>query len=215
MFSLFHSENKKRIEQLSINVLSKATFAAEQQQSTRGIGDYMQSLLSEQIPDSISDLLSESSKEFERRSMADFALKDKNNNHYIVDVKTHRVDTKFNMPNLTSVERLTKFYRDSQNIFAVLFITYSLENSIIKINKVDFFPIEWLDWSCLTIGALGWGQIQIRNSNNTQINSSQNRKQWMIHLCETMLDFYHEEIEKITQTRVNRFQQELEFWEKQ
>ena len=31
----------------------------------------------------------------------------------------------------------------------------------IQVQKVHFVPIEFLSWDCLTIGALGWGQIQI------------------------------------------------------
>ena len=36
-----------------------------------------------------------------------------------------------------------------------------------------------LDWSCLTVGALGWGQIQIKNSNNIVISEQYTKKQWM------------------------------------
>lgn len=38
--------------------------------------------------------------------MADLAFTDKEGIYSVVDVKTHREDTRFNMPNLTSVERL-------------------------------------------------------------------------------------------------------------
>lgn len=44
--------------------------------------------------------------------MADLAFTDKEGFYSVVDVKTHRADTKFNMPNLTSVERLARFYSD-------------------------------------------------------------------------------------------------------
>ena len=30
----------------------------------------------------------------------------------------------------------------------------------IIIDKVLFVPLEFLSWDCLTLGALGWGQIQ-------------------------------------------------------
>lgn len=33
-----------------------------------------------------------------------------------------------------------------------------------------------LDWSCLTLGALGLGQIQIVNSNNIVINEQYTKK---------------------------------------
>ena len=61
-----------------------------------------------------------------------------------------------------------------------------------------FVPIEFLGWDCLTIGALGWGQIQIANANNINIVQGYSRKQWMLGLCDAMLDFYPREIAKIT-----------------
>lgn len=59
------------------------------------------------------------SKDFARRSMADLAFSDADGLYYMVDVKTHRLKTSFNMPNLTSVERLVRFYEDDKNYFVV------------------------------------------------------------------------------------------------
>ena len=46
--------------------------------------------------------------EFARRSMADMAFMDTEGVYSVIDVKTHNEHTRFNMPNLTSVERLTR-----------------------------------------------------------------------------------------------------------
>jgi len=99
--------------------------------------------------------------------MADLAFNDREGNYYVIDVKTHRLDTKFNMPNLTSVQRLARFYEDDKNYFVILAVAYSVVELQIKVERVHFVPIEFLSWDCLTIGALGWGQIQIANSNLT------------------------------------------------
>ena len=88
------------------------------------------------------------------------------------------------MPNLTSVERLARFYQDDKNHFVILSIAYSVENIKITVEKVHFVPIEFLDWECLTLGALGWGQIQIANSNRITLNEKGSRKKWMIELCD-------------------------------
>ena len=98
--------------------------------------------------------------------MADMAFEDPDGAYYVVDVKTHRLSTAFNMPNLTSVERLARFYEDDGNYFVVLMVTYEIEGLRAVVEQVTFVPIEFLDWGCLTIGALGWGQIQIANSRN-------------------------------------------------
>ena len=68
------------------------------------------------------------------------------------------------MPNLTSVRRLSRFYEDDKNYFVVLMVAYNVEDLRAIIQDVTFVPIEFLGWDCLTVGALGWGQIQIANN---------------------------------------------------
>jgi len=144
--------------------------------------------------------------------MADVAFKDREDFYCIVDVKTHREDTSFNMPNLTSVERLARFYEDDSNIFSLIIVTYRVNQHSVIASDVIFVPIEFLDWSCLTIGALGWGQIQIANSNNININNGYSRREWMMSLCDTMLQFYPREIIKIND-RILRFSEIKSYWE--
>ena len=144
--------------------------------------------------------------------MADLAFTDKEGFYSIVDVKTHREDTKFNMPNLTSVERLTRFYESDSNVFSLIMVKYAIDEIRLKATEILFSPIEYLDWDCLTVGALGWGQIQIANSNYIKVNKGYSRKKWMLQLCDTMLDFYPKEIHKI-QDRMERFDEVKAYWE--
>ena len=71
------------------------------------------------------------------------------------------------MPNLTSVDRLTRFYESDANVFALMLISYSIQGTSLTASDIIFAPIEFLDWDCLTVGALGWGQIQIANANES------------------------------------------------
>ena len=48
-----------------------------------------------------------------------------------------------------------------------------------------------------TIGALGWGQLQIANSNFISVDDSITRREWMLMLCDALLEFYPKEIAKI------------------
>lgn len=180
--------------------------------STRAVGDAVESLIAEKFDSFLGEWCEEYSSNFARRAMADVAFKDKEGFYCVVDVKTHREDTKFNMSNLTSVERLSRFYEDDNNIFSLILVKYVLEANRVKATEVVFVPIEFLDWDCLTIGALGWGQIQIANSNRISVNHGYSRKEWMLTLCETMLEFYPKEIMKI-QERTARFQEVKSFWE--
>lgn len=180
--------------------------------SPRAVGDALELLVAERFDELLGDWCNEYSNDFARRAMADLAFTDRQGIYSIVDVKTHREDTRFNMPNLTSVERLARFYESDANVFSLLIIRYSMEGARVSASEVLFFPIEFLDWDCLTIGALGWGQIQIANSNDIRVIDGYSRKKWMLQLCQTMIDFYPREILKI-QGRIDRFHTVREHWE--
>ncbi len=149
--------------------------------STRAVGDAIQEVLSSDFRTIVGqDICVNYSPQFARRAMADMAFEDPEGAYYVVDVKAHRLSTAFNMPNLTSVERLARFYEDDGNYFVVLMVTYEIDGLRVAVEEVTFVPIEFLDWGCLTIGALGWGQIQIANSNNVLVQPGYSRKSWMI-----------------------------------
>jgi hypothetical protein len=180
--------------------------------STRAAGDAIQDILCEEFSAVLGNLCVEYSAEFARRAMADLAFKDCDGFYYVVDVKTHRLGTAFNMPNLTSVERLARFYEDDNNYFVLLLVKYEIAGVKIHVNEAQFVPIEFLSWECLTVGALGWGQIQIANANVLTIAPQFSRKKWMLELCEIMLDFYPREITKIGK-RIGYFERLKERWE--
>jgi hypothetical protein len=179
--------------------------------STRAAGDAIQSVIEDNFEKILGEHGGEYSASFARRAMADLAFKDKVGNYYVVDVKTHREETAFNMPNLTSVDRLARFYEDDANFFVVLMVKYSVTGTKVNVNKVHFVLIEHLKWSCLTIGALGAGQIQIANSKHIEIDSTKSRRAWMLEFCDNVLEFYPREIAKITK-RIGKFEKVKEFW---
>jgi len=132
----------------------------------RAVGDAVQDIIGEELLTCLpNNIVKDYSDSFARRAMADLAFNDNDNNYFIIDIKTHNKNTSFNMPNLTSVERLARFYEDDKNFFVILLVEYSIVKSKIVFEKVRFVPIENFAWDCLTIGALGWGQIQIANAN--------------------------------------------------
>ena len=94
----------------------------------------------------------------------------------------------------------------------ILMIDYHVVSSFrIRIERVHFVPIEFLSWTCLTIGALGWGQIQIANANNIVVNHAYSRKKWMLELCDVLLEFYPREIEKV-KGRIEYFNEVKKRW---
>ena len=180
--------------------------------SPRAVGDALENLVGKEFESFLGAWCLEYSGDFARRAMADLAFSDKEGFYSVIDVKTHREDTRFNMPALTSVERLSRFYESDTNVFAILAIKYSVSGVKVTVSDVLFSPIEFLDWECLTVGALGWGQIQLANSNDIRITQGYSRKRWMLQLCEAMDEFYPREIDKI-RSRIDRFEAVRTYWE--
>src|SRR5579863_6394982 len=89
---LFNPKTRERIEGKVRDLLNQqADFLSEHSaESTRAAGDAIQSVIEDGFAEILADLIGEYSVNFARRAMADLAFKDKFNNYYVVDVKTHR-----------------------------------------------------------------------------------------------------------------------------
>jgi hypothetical protein len=211
---LFYGDDYLRIEKEIRDLLNSQPdfLSARTASSTRATGDAIQEVLAENFRNLLGEACKEYSADFARRAMADLAFKDTDDIYYVVDVKTHRKEEGFHMPNLTSVERLARFYEDDMNCFVVLTVSYRIAGTKVTAEDVHFVPIEFLSWRCLTIGALGWGQIQIANSDVIEVLPGYSRRKWMLELCERLFEFYPSEISKIHR-RIERFQKVKEYWE--
>ncbi len=214
MSKVFTKKNRKIIQDKviqtlnTVNLMNKSTV-----NSPRAVGDAVQKYLEENFINCVpKTLVGNFESSFARRSIADFAFTDKDGKYYAVDCKTHNLDTSFNMPNLISVERLSRFYQNENNYFSILIASYRVNEDKLVFEDCKFIPIELLDWECLTLGALGWGQIQIANSNNIIVNESNTRKEWMLQLCEKLDVFYRNEISKIRK-RNKHFKNVRQHWE--
>lgn len=212
---IFYTDKYKKVEKQVVKFLNsrRLSFNPRMAASTRAVGDTIQAILSEKFQSILGGLCKEYSASFARRAMADFAFTGSDDFYYVVDVKTHRLNTTFNMPNLISVRRLAQFYEDDSHYFVVLIVKYNINNTEVKVERAHFLPIEFLAWDCLTIGALGWGQIQIAKANVININQGYSRKKWMLELCRKMTEFYPEEIDKI-KARIKYFKHVKRYWEK-
>lgn len=210
---IFYTDLRKEIEARTRDFLNAQEdyLSLSTAGSTRAVGDAIQYQLESSFDTILGDEAANYSANFARRAMADLAFEDREGFYYVVDVKTHRTSTLFNMPNLTSVERLARFYEDDKNYFVLLFVSYAVEETKVTISEIKFVPIEFIGWDCLTIGALGWGQIQISNSNRIMINDNFSRRLWMLQLCDALLQFYPREIAKIGK-RISHFEKIKNFW---
>jgi len=180
-------------------------------QSPRAAGDALERLVAELLEGALPRTCHTYSSSPSRRAMEDVSFLDETGNYYAVDVKTHRADTSFNMPNLTSVDRLARFYQESSNFFCILLVRYAVVDARVDVSEVLFAPIEFLDWNSLTLGALGRGQLQIRRVDRLRLRPDLSREEWMLEFCEQVLRFYPRELVKIAQ-RIEQFERLRTQW---
>jgi len=108
--TIFYSKKYKTIEKRVKQLLNSYGdfLSRDTAQSPRATGDAIEHILANNFESILGKTCAEYSANFARRAMADLAFRDTSGLYYVVDVKTHRRDAKFNMPNLTSVERLAR-----------------------------------------------------------------------------------------------------------
>lgn len=213
---IFYTNAYKKIESKISSFLNEYPdfLSKDTVSSTRATGDAIQYILENHFQEILGKLSQKYFVGFSRKAMADFAFTDKNDFYYVVDVKTHRLETKFSMPNITSVRKRAKLYEDDKNYYVVLMVAYNVVSDIhIHVERVHFVPIEFLSWDCLTAGLLGWGQIQIANANNIIVNHEYSRKKWMLEFCDFLFNFYPREIEKIKEDRIEYFRNVKKRWQ--
>lgn len=169
----------------------------EFRRSTRGVGDAIEGLIVDEFRSIARGLVDAVDTDFSRRAMEDLSFRI-GSAYYAVDVKTHREEPGFHMPNLTSVKRLMDFYEDDDNYFVIVMIKYRLADtgSLEDVTAI-VEPIEWFDWDCLRIGALGWGQLQFRSASDVRVNRSQTRKDWLRSFTGELRKHYAKEENKI------------------
>lgn len=195
--SLFSLQSKNEIyiskikELISRGVLTD--FGGEPRQVGAGLEKFINDNFDKIIDKS--DLINQKF-DLSRKSMGDIEFQDKNNNLYFIDIKTHNLDTKFNMPNLTSVVKLSNLYKIENNYFVIIMIGYKIRKDKIIVQNIIISKIENLTWKSLGFGNLGNGQIQIKNSNKIEIDYNQSRNNWMLELCNLTIEFYHKVINK-------------------
>jgi len=199
------------VEKAVIELVNEQAISARSLKGPRAIGDALQELISRRLQDVLPNGYKAESTTFSKRSMADCAFGDNAGHRYLVDVKTHDVNADFSMPNLTSARRLAELYKDDCVTFSILVIDYKVISDRIRVTRCTFVPIEQIAWNCLTLGALGWGQIQLRKAANLRVERSQARRAWMRELCKQMRDFYSKEQVKIKE-RIKYFDNLSKRW---
>ena len=178
--------------------------------STRSVGDTVQNYLGEKcFPEllkkyGITDVVNHTGN----KDFADITFTHRGI-EYVIDVKTQRENTYFNMPNITSLESIGKFYADKNKVFLVLMVRYTVNDGKVEYNECFIQPIENISWKSLIISGLGNGQIQIKNASNIEFSRS-SREDWMGTLYNKQMEFYDKQISKWLKKKTALFESRMD-----
>jgi hypothetical protein len=161
----------------------------------RSVGDKIENDCSNIIKDVFGEQFRPASS---KRSVEDLSIVTEDKT-YLIDVKTHYLQEEegFSMPNLISVKRLRKILKDDRKELIYIFVDYKRENDEVIIQDVLVKYVYDFDWGILGIGALGNGQLQIKNANKEIKSTDIGKEEWTNILVNNVKDFYRKEIIKI------------------
>jgi len=162
----------------------------------RTVADLIESKISEILYNDTNELISEKKLARSKKSIEDITLIS-NGIKYYIDPKTHDINSQFSMPNLTSIEKIKKLFLTNKKELVYVFVTYSLVNHMIIIGDIKVFFIWELDMSTLGVGALGKGQLQIKNANIDIVFTNNGKIEWYSNFKKLVQDHLIKQITKI------------------
>ena len=183
------------------NGLDKELTVSESLQH-RAVGDLLEADSIELVKQKYPELIREASS---KRSIDDFSIVD-GEKEMLFDIKTHyiqNVEGAFSMPNLISVKRLKGVLEDPNKTLSYVFVDYTRVGDRLTVEDVTVKQIWELDWSMLRIGALGKGQLQIKDANKELTYTDIGRDRWFEILKEEVRKFYIKQISKTEKEILN------------
>ena len=163
----------------------------------RGIADIIEVKVSNIILKLKHQSIKESYEAKSKRSIEDVGLVTTDYDDIKIDIKTHDAKAELSMPNLISISRLKKFYKNDKNLLLYIFVKYINYGHSVQILSTQVKSVEQLNWECLTIGNLGKGQLQVKNMNEISFQNAMSRKEWMERLSYDVVIYYQSLINKI------------------
>jgi hypothetical protein len=162
----------------------------------RTVGDLIESKVSEILFNSTSELISEKRAPRSKKSIEDVTLVS-NGVLYYIDPKTHDINSDFSMPNLTSVEKIKKLFDTTDKELIYVFVSYAITDGMVIISDIKVFFLWELDISILGVGALGKGQLQIKNANKDLVFTQKGKVGWYGDFKLLMQEFLKKQLIKV------------------
>jgi hypothetical protein len=162
----------------------------------RTVGDLIERKISEILYNSENNLISEKRAPRSKKSIEDVTLVS-NGITYYIDPKTHDVNSSFSMPNLTSINKIKKLFLSKDKDLIYVFVSYNLSEGMVIINDIKVFFIWEIDITVLGVGALGNGQLQIKNANNELVFTNKGKLEWYLGFKKLVQEYLIRRINKI------------------
>ena len=161
----------------------------------RTVGDLIENKISDILFNSTSELITEKREPRSKKSIEDVTLVSGGVLYYI-DPKTHDTNSDFSMPNLTSIDKIKKLFSSNEQELIYVFVSYGLDSGMVVISDIKVFFIWELDISILGIGALGKGQLQIKNANNELVFTNKGKQEWYEDFKKLVQEYLKKQITK-------------------
>jgi hypothetical protein len=185
---------KEHIKEILVENLQNFELVYGGQQRT--VGDLIEKKVSEILYNSKSQLITEKRPPRSKKSIEDITLIS-NEIKYYVDPKTHDINSDFSMPNLTSIDKIKKLFDTDNEELIYILVTYSIRERMVSVEDIKVFFIWELDISILGVGALGKGQLQIKNANKELIFTNKGKLDWFSDFKKLVQSFLQKQITKI------------------
>ena len=162
----------------------------------RTVGDLIESKVSEILFNSTRELISEKIAPRSKKSIEDVTLVS-NGVSYYIDPKTHDINSEFSMPNLTSVQKIKKLFDTTDKELIYVFVSYAITEGMVIISDIKVIFLWELDISILGVGALGKGQLQIKNANKDLVFTQKGKVGWYGDFKLLMQEFLKKQLIKV------------------
>ena len=162
----------------------------------RTVGDLIENKVIEIVKSIQNPLISEVKLSTGKKSMDDVSVVS-DGVTYMLDPKSHNVDSEFSMPNMSSISKIKKLHHTPNKELMYVLIDYKVDGNIVLIEKIDVLFIWELDMSILGIGALGKGQLQIKNLNEELVINQDGKDVWYDGLKKKVVEYLNKQEIKI------------------
>lgn len=188
------NEVKQHILNLLINQLQNFELMDGGQQRT--VGDLIEHKVIEILYNTNDYIITETKKSTGKKSIEDVTLIS-NGVSYYIDPKTHNINSSFSMPNLTSIEKLKKLINTPNCELMYVLVNYEIVDNFVMIRGFEIFFLWEIDCSILTVGALGRGQLQIKDANKDLIFTQKGKEEWYKDFKQIVQNFLEKQLVKI------------------